>query len=125
MSNESTTSKKLTVRDNALQEGSKLYYDTFKHLTTLSTGSILLLATFLTDVFDAPEWTNLIGWVFASFILSIVSSVIVMTSLSYVVISEKLPAGAAILFGLNFLTAALGFLSGVILLSLFALKNFY
>ncbi len=38
-------------------EGQKLFYDTFKHLTTLSTGSVLLMTTFLVRFGGRPEWT--------------------------------------------------------------------
>ena len=34
----------------------KLWSDYLKHLTTLSTGSILLIATFLEKLFSQPRW---------------------------------------------------------------------
>jgi len=42
--------------EKADQEGEKLYFDSMKHLTTLSTGSVLLLVTFLEKLFSSPRW---------------------------------------------------------------------
>ena len=61
-------------RERALEEGQKLYFDAMKHLTTLSTGSILILVTFLQKVFYSPKWRILVALAFLSFIGSIVFS---------------------------------------------------
>ena len=39
-------------------EEQKLVFEFAKHMTTLSTGTIVLLATFLKDVFKQPEWSS-------------------------------------------------------------------
>lgn len=43
------------------QEGEKLYFDSMKHLTTLNTGSVLLLVTFLEKLFSSPRWRVLVA----------------------------------------------------------------
>ena len=42
-------------------EGSKLLHDTFKHLTTLSTGSILLMVTLIQNLFKDRALKDLNG----------------------------------------------------------------
>jgi hypothetical protein len=45
-----------SVKERSLEEGNKLFYDVFKHLTTLSTGSILILVAFLENLFVDPQY---------------------------------------------------------------------
>jgi hypothetical protein len=107
-------------------EGYKLLHDTFKHLTTLSTGSILLLATFLKDLFTSPEWPWLVATSIVLFLLSTIASVIVMTAFGDVVYSKGeslsvpgLDRVAAPCVPLSWVT----FLLGVVALVVFSLKN--
>ncbi len=53
-------------------EARKLIHDYLKHLATLSTGSILLIVTFLEKISAQPRWT----WLVAVAIVSMASSVI-------------------------------------------------
>jgi len=53
------------AKRSSFLEGQKLFHDTFKHLTTLNTGSILILATFLEKFFKVPTWKILIPMAFA------------------------------------------------------------
>lgn len=52
-------------------EAQKLYYDLVKHLTTLSSGSILLIATLVDKLFATPHYMWLIVIVLISFLFSI------------------------------------------------------
>lgn len=63
---------------NSLIEGIKLHYDSFKHLTTLSTSSILILSAFINDTFDNPKAKVLIPFIFFCFFVSTLGSVIIM-----------------------------------------------
>ena len=47
--------------DNSTMEGNKLLYDTLKHLTTLCTGSIIILVAFLEKIFLNAEWKFLVS----------------------------------------------------------------
>src|SRR5262249_47412190 len=106
--------------------GQKLFFETFKHLTTLSTGSVLLLATFLKDVFKAPQWPFLVGISFALLILSTLSSVLVMLMLSHSVQEGGKPSDSATnLSATGFVVSVGGFLLGIIALVIFATRNFY
>lgn len=81
MSTEDTNSEVETNGVTSLHdftEGMKLYHDTFKQLTTLTTGSILLVATFLNSLFTNPQGRVLITLAFFCFITSTLSSVFLM-----------------------------------------------
>ncbi len=67
-----------TVTEKANEEANKLFYDVFKHLTTLSTGAILILASLLETLFARPQGRFLIVVALVSFIVSMVSAVRMM-----------------------------------------------
>jgi|GEM_PF-2398080 len=72
-------------QQTANEEGWKLQYDIYKHLTTLSTGSILLLITFLEKLFSRPSYKWLVPLALCSLFASIFFSFFVMNILaSYV-----------------------------------------
>jgi hypothetical protein len=94
------------------------------HLTTLDTGSILMMATFIEKLFRNPRWKFLVMLSFVAFTSSIVGAVLVNFML---IMSESKtgPVGGpeeaiAIVGGL---VALLGFLLGVLCLSLFGIRN--
>ena|SRR2546425_10985848 len=68
--------------DKARTEGAKLMFESIKHLTTLSTGSILVLVALLEKVFKNPHWKALMVIAFACFTLSMLASVRLMVFLS-------------------------------------------
>jgi hypothetical protein len=99
-----------------------------KHLTTLSTGSILLMVTFLEKLFQNPEWKFLVGVSLASFTISIVGCLV--THLQSVYDVEKgsgVPLGQSRFFLIItcLLLALGGFFLGLLALVIFALKNLY
>jgi hypothetical protein len=108
-------------------EGLKLFYDTFKHLTTLSTASLLLLATLLEKFFKAPLWTILIGVTFFALIVSLVAALSAMLAYgSLIHSSEDQDARYMKVLGIGGIVGALGgYLVGIIALVAFTLKNFY
>lgn len=55
-------------------ESEKLYYDAMKHLTTLSSGSILLIITFIEKLFKDPRNKFLVVITLCSFVFSILCS---------------------------------------------------
>lgn len=71
-----------TIHQQANEEGWKLSHDTYKHLTTLNTGSILLLVTFIEKIFTRPVLKFLIIVTFVSFLASILASFMVMNILA-------------------------------------------
>lgn len=71
-------SSSYSIQQTAHEESWKLQYDIYKHLTTLSTGSILLLITFLEKLFAKPTWKWLVFVALCSLFVSILLSFIVM-----------------------------------------------
>jgi hypothetical protein len=108
-------------------EGLKLFYDTFKHLTTLSTASLLLLATLLEKFFKAPLWTTLIGVTFFALIVSLVSALSAMLAYgSFIHSLDNRNARYVKVLGIGGIIGALGgFIVGIIALVAFTLRNFY
>lgn len=63
----------------AQNEGRKLFYDWFKHLTTLGTGSIVILGSLLNNILSSySEWKWLIPVTFISLFVAVVGALIVM-----------------------------------------------
>ena len=56
----------------------KLYYDFYKHLTTLSVGSILIIVTFWESSNSTQEFAPLLIFSLGFFVLSIMCSVFTM-----------------------------------------------
>jgi hypothetical protein len=115
--------KLYTVREKANEEGTKLYYDLFKHLTTLSTGSILLLATLIESLFPNPQWRYLVVIALISFIISTLSAVLMMLFQAGAVLAMRaeLSRGERVGFGIT----VASFLLGITCFVVFAALNFY
>jgi hypothetical protein len=115
-----------SVKDKAYEEGMKLFYDLFKHMTTVCTGSILILITFLEKLFSNPVWKSLVGYAFGGFILSILTSLILMVYISNLIrnfghsgdVIETIMSIIAIIVVVSFLFA-------IVCLAVFAMKNLY
>jgi len=108
-------------------EGLKLFYDAFKHLTTLSTASLLLLATLLEKFFKAPLWTALIGVTFCALVVSLIAALSAMLAYGSIIHSGRdKDAEFVKVLGVGGVLGALGgFLAGIIALVVFTLRNFY
>jgi hypothetical protein len=106
-------------------ERTKHQIDYVKHMTTLSTGSILLLATFLEKLFSKPNWKILIPISFSGFIVSTIASIIAHTVL---VLSDEFGGegtkGEKTLVALSLVLMWVSFLVGVICLGIFSIRNF-
>ncbi|MBA2704403.1 MAG: hypothetical protein H0U60_11180 [Blastocatellia bacterium] len=115
-----------SIEQKANVAGVKLYYDTCKHTTTLSTASVLLLLAFLEKLFPTPRWKFVVVLAFGSFILSIFFSVFAMLQFAEIVrtmgrLSEaRLKVAYWIFYG-----SLLLFAWGILCLVFFALINFF
>ena len=110
-------------------EYAELVTSYLKHLTALSTGSIALQIAFLEKIFPRPKWKAFIVISLLSFTISIIASalsyvtVIALTGraeLSIERVKRTKQAGQRTL-----VTALLGFLSGVIAIVIFVLRNLF
>lgn len=109
---------------NDVLEQTKFMADYLKHVTTLSTGSFILLTLFLEKLFNRPHWRVLVIISIGGFALSLVASV-----LAFIGLLHWLPSlEGDINFGSKLWThggvfTGLGFLIGVSALMLFAIGN--
>jgi uncharacterized membrane-anchored protein len=101
-------------------EESKANIEYLKHITSLSTGSILLLAAFLEKIFVNPQGRGLIQWVFVGFTACIFFATLTQFCVIYFFRADGTNKATAILLGLSMLT----FIAATILLTVFAVENF-
>ena len=97
-----------------------------KHFTTLSTGSILLLATFLEKIIKMPKSTVLITVAIICFLLSILGA---MTSYTISLvqshrINEGIKNWESVLAGYGILLTWIGFFIGIVSVGIFIIMNF-
>lgn len=84
----------MTDNDGAkLLESLKLDHEAFKHLTTVSTGPILILAAFLEKLFPEPELKWLIPVTFLALIVAAYTSVVQMFRISHAELLQDRAAG--------------------------------
>jgi hypothetical protein len=71
------------VAQNRKLETYKLVFEALKHITTLSSGSVLLLITLVEKVFKNPPPKLVLQWAFGSFLFAIGLCVIAMILLAF------------------------------------------
>jgi hypothetical protein len=100
--------------------------DFYKHMTTLSTASVILIATFLEKVFPNPEWTDLVNVSLSGFAVSVVGCAVmyalaVLDTDSELSLHTQMPTRWV---GWLPITAGLGgFFVGIASLAAFAIHN--
>jgi hypothetical protein len=102
-----------------------IVFEYIKHITTLNTGSVVLLATFLEKLFVRPVWKVLVLVAFSSFILSTIflslsGFGIIRSIRTPDNVSEELVSFTSWTFILGMIT----FLLAVSSLTAFAMRNF-
>ncbi len=111
-------------------EANKLLFDLFKHSTTVSTGSILILVTFLEKLFKFPVYKWLIIVSLLGFTISIVSSLVVMlffagNTRSPLNEKDKTDKIFLNILMISLIVSSISFGLGIISLVIFAIFNFY
>ena len=103
----------------------KSVFEYFRHLVTLSTGSLVILATFLDKIVKTREWKILVILSLIGFLVTIIGSIV-----SYSLLIFDFPGGKRKanewedkLGGMGLLFAWFGFIFGIISLSVFTIKN--
>jgi hypothetical protein len=100
--------------------------DFYKHLTSLSTASVVLIATFLDKAFPNPEWRDLVNLSLGAFAVSVVGCSI-MYALTVLDTDSELSLHAQMptrWVGWLPITAGLGgFVVGIAALAAFAMHN--
>jgi len=119
--------KRTTETSNGNQiEFLKQVADHFKHLTTLSSGFILVMATMIDKVFHGPKWRILMAASFFFFVVSIVASLMAQAyCIDHIKDPQDLPEKPTsnLTVG-SMLSAWASFVVGVLALIIFAIRNF-
>lgn len=113
-------------REKRMQENHRLVYDAYKHLTTLSSGSVVLLSVMLDKAFPAPSGRWAVGVAVVCFMGSVVCSVVMMlVSATTIEVEDRGGSPTAFDRGVSVaLAGSIGlFLLGVLVLVLFVLVN--
>jgi len=120
-------------KENSIAEWSeieiyKIEFEYLKHLSTISTGSILLIVAFLEKLFIQPEWKPAVAIALCCFVVSIT-----LCAFAQITIIEKSSERKNL--GLRkrvqswtvglLLLAFISYLVGIISLVLFGLKNLF
>jgi hypothetical protein len=105
-------------------EEQKLAFEFVKHVTTLATGTLVLLATFLKDVFKHPSLSPLVPLTFGSLMVSVVAlSLAAFGLLQSIRHPGAVPQGVRAFTGSSALVGVGAFLLGLVLLSAFSIGN--
>jgi F0F1-type ATP synthase membrane subunit c/vacuolar-type H+-ATPase subunit K len=118
-----SSSSSYTIQQTAHEESWKLQYDIYKHLTTLSTGSILLLITFLEKLFTRPTWKWLVPVALCCLLASILVSFVVMNLMASQVREMEVDQRFVKRNLIVIIIALSTFLLGIFSLIVFAVKN--
>jgi hypothetical protein len=106
----------------------KIGLEYLKHITTLATGSIVLIATFLEKLFATLLWKAVIVVSLIGFMVSVLSATISYTlSIAFRFPGEwddNVPEWSRTIGGVSVLFTWVGFLVGILSLAVFAIRNF-
>ncbi len=108
-------------------EREKAIGEYLKHLTTLSTGSILLIIGFFQNIFIYPQVKFLVGVALAAFTLAVIGAVAAQSLLVFTMGVTKKQTLVPVdpWFDVATIGAWVCFLFGVMALGTFALMNFF
>jgi Na+/H+ antiporter NhaC len=118
-----STAQSTNEPSKAEQESAKLGYDMFKHITTLSTGTIVVLATFLEKIFKNPSWQPLVIVTFVSLIFSLLCA---LGAMLYMVkhVRKTIDGDEGYQAATVILICFASFLLGISSLTIFSVRNF-
>jgi|SRR5215510_897783 len=116
------------VKKPHTMEGVKLRYDAYKHLTTLNTGSILILFTLLEKILKTQLWKSLILAALTSLIISVITSIAMMFLLAMEIqrdVGEDVTGVELNIYTSIGLTSLICFLVGILCIVVFTFRNLY
>jgi hypothetical protein len=103
----------------------KASIDYAKHLTTLCTGLIVILAAFVEKVFSTPIWKALVAVSIVGFTISILCGVFVHRTLAHSMAAGGKPVPGTDLAGKALVWMLFWFAIGILSLAVFAVRNLY
>lgn len=109
------------IKEKRYVEGEKLLFEVTKHVTTLSTGSILVMIALLENLFQKiVHWKLLVLISFGAFIVSIMYAVNTMSGIG-IALRQSEPTGKV--GKTNMLISFSAFAIGILSFMVFVLKN--
>jgi len=104
----------------------KIEFDYLKHLTTICTGSILLIIAFLEKLFTSPQWKPLIAFALVAFLIAIAlcafSMLTILDKVSEKKSKKTRDSAESLTIGL-LLIALIFYVLGIMSLVAFGVKN--
>jgi hypothetical protein len=94
---------------NKKLETYKLVFDLMKHLTTLSSGSILILIALIEKIFRTTPSTPLLAFSFGGFCFSIIFAIVAMMLLAFTAADGMLTEGEKNVFAISATLSAVFF----------------
>ena len=112
-----------TKQGNRL-EADKLQYDLFKHMSVLSTGTVVASAAIVKGLFQDPSEVYLVGYAFILFLVAILGSLFGMAAKTVQVKTGRPYKGAQLNISAAILAVAIvSFITGFCLVSAFVYQN--
>ena len=108
----------ISISSKSIDSNPDKLYDFYKHITTLNTGSILIIMTFLQKFFDSTD-SNILFCALGSLVISLVCATYAMNLIA-TGFSEK--GGWKMVFNIIHLISWITFLIGILLLVYLAYK---
>ena len=110
---------------DCLLERTKCTFDYLKHITTLSTGCIIVMATFMEKLFKRPAWQSLVVVAIIAFLTAVVGAVIAFTIglIQFPGLEHREQEWENTVGGTALVLTWVGFLVGVFSLAVFTIKN--
>ena len=99
----------------------KLVFDLMKHITTLSSGSILIFITLLEKVFKSKPPQGMLITTFGLFSIAIVTAVMAMLVLAFNATEGKMDESDKSWFAYSATGAAVAFTMGILFLAIYAI----
>jgi hypothetical protein len=104
-------------------EARKIQIDVIKHVTTMSTGTLVLTVTLLDKLFHSPRFLSLFAVSLFCLVASIVGGFVLQTHCVMEVESGEYDSKVTAWAVISFVALCGGFVGGLILLTLFILLN--
>lgn len=124
---DSQMTEKAASPENSRLEFHKAFYDYLKHLSTLATGSIVLLAAILEKLFAQPSWKPLVVISIGGFLVTVVSSVLayslMVLNFPRPGINSKRWEGNVVFWAM--VVTWISFVAGVFSLAVFIVRNLF
>lgn len=115
----------LSLKQKQKVDGLKMIYDSMKHLTTLSTGILVILVSLVEKIFpNSHKWYFLFPIVLITFLVSICATLLCMLYIGEAISEIETSGDRESLFMRSYLISIASFFLGLLILVIFSIRNF-